>query len=367
MSTYLVRFTPQEPYFFGNERRFGDQRAENKTYFITSNDTPSQSTLLGALRYCCIEHPTSDFTIGPNDNIGKESFDLCSEYRQSFGVIKHISPMFLTDRNGFYYIPVPYNHKVSEAETVYTPFSDYEICMTRRGEQRMPMDYNAKNGLASGFLQINGNGRGTVETEFINEVVRIGINKNQETDGMFRKAFRSLKKDCSFAVLAEIDRKMEDRIIYMGKDKSIFKVTFESPKALALENGSYASVLTEFIDRIIDCLKYYNKEPLQVAISEVYIPDSVETLYDACTFACIQTRDYRSFKTIYGNQPYTGRYKRGERLQSLIKAGSFFNARNKDVSVLQAWEKNESFKNCRQAGYNFVVNTAGKFDATMFL
>ncbi len=365
MGTYLVRFTPLEPYFFGNERSFGNRLDENKTYFITSNAMPSQSTLLGTLRYCCIKHPTADFTIGENDNIGKESFDLQAEHIQSFGVIKHISPVFLMDVNGFYYIPVPYNHKASEK--VYTPFSDYKVCQTNRGEQRIPVDYEAKKGIASGFLQINGSGMGTVETGFIKEVVRIGINKNQDTDGMFRKAFRMLKENCSFAVLAEIDKKMEDRVVCMGKNKSMFKITFESPDVLALDSDNYALALTALVNNIIDCLKVYNKEPLQVALSDIYIQDSMDTLYKACTFACIQTRDHRSFKTIYGKKPFAERYKKGERLQNMIMAGSFFNAKNKDISVMQPWENCANFKNCQQAGYNFLINTAKKFDAQMFL
>ena len=367
MSTYLVKFTPLEPYFFGNERSFGDRLAENKTYFITSNETPSQSSLLGTLRYCCIDHPKADFSIGDEDNIGEESFNLQSERRQSFGVIKHISPMFLLDENGFYYIPVPYNHKASDETKVYTPFSKYEACMTHSGEQLMPMDYDAKSGIAGGFLQINGSGKGTVETGFIDEIVRIGINKNQDADGLFRKAFRSLKTGCSFAVLAEIDKAMEDRIVYMGKDKSMFKVTFESPEVLASETGSYDLTLTAFINSIIDCLRIYNKQPLQVAISDVYIPDSIEALYDVCTFACVQTRDYRSLRTVYGKRPFVERYEKGKRLQSMIKAGSFFNARNKELSVLEPWEKNYNFKNCLQAGYNFVINTGKEFDAKLYL
>ena len=38
MGAYLVKFTPLEPYFFGNERNFGYGLAKNKTYFIESNE-----------------------------------------------------------------------------------------------------------------------------------------------------------------------------------------------------------------------------------------------------------------------------------------------------------------------------------------
>lgn len=363
MHTYLIKFTPLEPYFFGNERGFGYGLTENKSYYITSNDAPSQSTILGTLRYCCIEHPSNDFSLGDNDNIGDSSFDLLSQQRQSFGVIKHISPMFLMDANNTCYIPVPYNHKASEM--FYTPFKEYKTCMTDRGEQLLPVDYDSKRGVAKGFLQINGRNKGAVESNLINKVVRIGINRNQKEQGMFRKAFCSLKKGYSFSVLAEIDRCMEDHLVCMGKEKSLFRVTFEVLDTLAGKNN-YSTMLSTFVNSVIDCVKVYNKMDIQIALSDIYIP-SIEDLYDGCMFACVQTRDYRSFKTVYGKKEIRDRYKRGERLQSLIKAGSFFLCRNRNVSVLQKWAKNENFKNCQQIGYNFVVSTAGKIDIKQYL
>ena len=43
MGAYLIKFTPLEPYFFGNEKNFGYGLRKNKTYFIESNEVPEQS------------------------------------------------------------------------------------------------------------------------------------------------------------------------------------------------------------------------------------------------------------------------------------------------------------------------------------
>ena len=53
MSTYLVRLTPQEPYFFGNEKNLEFKGQKNRgqmtnRYYIKSERTPLQTTLLGA-------------------------------------------------------------------------------------------------------------------------------------------------------------------------------------------------------------------------------------------------------------------------------------------------------------------------------
>ena len=57
--TYLLTFTPQEPYFFGNEKSFTYPGQKNggqygNRYYVKSEQTPSQSTLFGALRYLMI-------------------------------------------------------------------------------------------------------------------------------------------------------------------------------------------------------------------------------------------------------------------------------------------------------------------------
>ena len=49
MNTYLVRLTPQEPYFFGNEKNLEFKGQKNRgqmtnRYYIKSERTPLQTT-----------------------------------------------------------------------------------------------------------------------------------------------------------------------------------------------------------------------------------------------------------------------------------------------------------------------------------
>ena len=106
-----IEFKPLEPYFFGNERSLQykgvNQKVQMKaaSYFAKSELIPLQSTLFGALRYLGIVEKRRDFKLTSEDeaNIGKASFQLKKE-GQSFGKIKRISSLYLTDKKGDVYI-----------------------------------------------------------------------------------------------------------------------------------------------------------------------------------------------------------------------------------------------------------------------
>ena len=119
MSTYLVRLTPQEPYFFGNEKCLafddGNPRGQmTNRYYIKSERTPLQTTLLGAMRYILL--PEKKYNFG-KEYIGEESFNIEKDF-QSFGVIKKISPLFLLKGNKRL-IVTPFDHlKVKKEKKV---------------------------------------------------------------------------------------------------------------------------------------------------------------------------------------------------------------------------------------------------------
>ena len=108
-TTYKISFKPVEPYFFGNEKTFAfPVKGENaspsvSSYFIRSEDMPSQSTILGALRYLFLDHKNPDFKYTKEqaaDNakaVGPASFDIASEDVQQFGLIRKISPVFISE------------------------------------------------------------------------------------------------------------------------------------------------------------------------------------------------------------------------------------------------------------------------------
>ncbi len=357
MGVYLIKFMPLEPYFFGNERNFGYGLASNKTYFIESNEVPSQSTLFGTLRYCCIDDPDKSYNINP-DEIGKESFSILSKKMQSFGKIKRMSPIFLM-RDDLFYIPLPLNQKGS---VLYDPFSQYEECLTEKGIKCFPLDYDTKIGLRDGFLQINGDQCGKVFINYGNDsllskVDRVGINTKNKQQGFFHKRYYMLAPGCSFAVFADVDKQLSDQIVYMGKDKSPFKMSFLNAESVfGTQVNKYETAFLVMTDMIKDCIKKFNdSKPFYLALSDLYIPDHVENIYNGCGFAYLKTKDYRSFTTNYKAKEFQYRFQRGNTLQTMIKAGSVFIPENEASSILQSWENSIMVQNAQQIGYNIMI------------
>ena len=140
MNRYQIRFTPMEPYFFGNERGLnypGSMSQYQNLYFVRGENTPLQTTLLGALRFMMLQkhgRKPDDFSklkgeddvkkdkeagidsVNEEKLIGKNSFDPENTQGQGFGVIKKLSPVFLTDDIGVHYIPAPMDHNLADKE-----------------------------------------------------------------------------------------------------------------------------------------------------------------------------------------------------------------------------------------------------------
>ena len=364
MGTYVVRFTPLEPYFFGNEKTFGYGSVRNRAYYIESDKLPSQSGLFGTLRYCCITDQEKRY-ISHAGEIGEESFDIRSEKIQGFGKIHRMSPLFL-EKGGLLYITLPADHKINDRDQ-YQPFSQYMAYVTEWGERYMPQEYECKEGIQSGFMGISEENRGSILADFSEDgvlyrVERTGINTQNENQGLFRKVYYMLKPDYSFMVLADIDGKVEDQLVYMGRDKSVFRVSFKPADSMFQSaTGKYEDYWEELTDMILQCFRQYNKSwRSELALSDLYIPDHMEKIYENCCFAFLRTADYRSFATNYSAKEHADRFRRGEKLQKMIKAGSIFILDEKQPSVLAPWENSVTVKNARQIGYNITICSDGQ-------
>ena len=142
MSRYLIRFTPMVPYFFGSERTLnypGSASQYQNLYFVRGENTPLQTTLLGALRFLLLQkhgrQPDNFSKLKASEEalIGKNSFipEPQEGEDEGFGVITKLSPVFLTDDAGVHYIPVPMDHNLADekknddGKIVYSPFQHY--------------------------------------------------------------------------------------------------------------------------------------------------------------------------------------------------------------------------------------------------
>ncbi|MBQ3087442.1 MAG: hypothetical protein IJC45_08910 [Clostridia bacterium] len=343
--TFLITFTPEEPYFFGNEKSFTYPGQKNggqfgNRYYIKSEQMPSQSTLFGALRYLLIPDKKYNYDYNKSEleaTIGASSFNIASPEKQAFGVIEKMSPVFLIDKNGNALFPTPKNHRIKTEKNdnkQYTPFSEYETVSTADGARLFARDYVSKDGITDSFMCI---ADGTIVPSYtlFGSTLRIGINR-QEKD-MFKKMFCVLKKGYAFAVYATLadDAKVPaSEAVYLGQNKSLFHVriceqtddTQKSVKAL-LKKGTPDG-------------KY-----VAYCAADLFADKSI---YDFCDFAVATTKTYRSYLT------NAGRVTKQSTLYNIISAGSVFII---DRDKLSNFKSAVANANAEQIGYNNLIIT----------
>ncbi len=364
-STYKITFRPVEPYFFGNEKNFifpGQEKgkAYASSYFIRSEKTPSQSTILGALRYIFLPYKWKDLTGDNVENkkkenkaaVGEESFNLSAGKLQSFGKIKKISPIFICGKNDFgedvTLIPTPMDHnktkKVSERVNPktgksilkYEPFREYIQVETSENVKLYANDFDVKEGLEHSYVSVE-NGEIYDESDIFVADLRIGINRFKEKDGFFKKEYRMLKGDFSFAVYAELDaEEPQPQCVFLGQGKSAFMVTFEKE----------ANGLEEKVKAFLERYKH-SDEQLIYCFGDTYVSDFAD---NEVLFCAVDTRDYRSFTT-----EGKGQFKKDDKLYKLLKAGSIVITKN-----ASEWVSKNTDENAQNIGFNTFVISGGK-------
>lgn len=334
MKTYLVTLTPQEPYFFGNEKTFLFEKEENQgqrgnSYYIRSERTPLQSTLMGMMRYILMpykdhKHPEQNAPV-----IGAESFKIDAENR-SFGVIKKLSPLFVVN-GGEKYVATPFDC-IADSER-YTPFSDYKTVETNSGKKLVTDEFVAKKGIADSYMNLS-DGKTVPSYEIFGKETRVGnikVTSGKNEKGFFKKEYVFLKNNFCFAFYAELD---DSAVIptggkttaFLGQGKSLFSVSFEEQ-----ENNLESEV------------KKLLPADINYCLSDVFADSDV---LEHCEFAVVETRDYRAYIT----NP-DGRITKDPVLYKLIKAGSVF-----IISDKEKFDALTQKPNCQIAGFNCIVS-----------
>lgn len=328
MKEYLMTLTPQEPYFFGNEKNFKYPGqavgALGNKYFIKSELVPAQSTLLGTLRYILLpikknykEYSADDIKIN-NEAVGEYSFKYGG--KNEFGKIKEISPLFLMKGEEIL-IHTPFDHV--EGKDVYTPFSDYEE--TLDGEHLYTNSYDSKRGVSRSFMSLSD---GTIYgyDEIFGFETRVGINRAQEDGGFFKKEYATIKAGFSFAayITLEDDAVLQNMPVFMGQGKSLFIAQFTEA-----ENKLEERVAPFLSEKIVYCL------------SDAFVGSDI---YANTLFAVTDTRDYRAYTTTRGEVA------KGSVLYKNICAGSVFIPKNMEL-FCKAFEN--ASVSC--AGYNKII------------
>jgi len=348
MPKFLIKLTPLEPYFFGGEHIF-EIGGNNKQYFIRSLDTPSQTTLFGALRYIGINNPSKNFHLKEEDkkNIGDFGFKIDDKSINDFGKIECISPLYITDQEDNFLIRTPFDHKIKGEEQesdgerkpnkIYSPFKKYcgPVHTVDDGKRFFPMDYTAKDGLANSWMSIR---ERAIYDDLFRGHEKIGINKKQKENGFFKREYKTLKQGFSFAFFAETKDGFEpqNEILYLGQGKSLFKADWDT------ENSEILGKIAIPDDLIGEKMVY--------AQSDLYVPENIHVLYNDCEFVCVKTRDFSVFTTDYRRATIvTDRFQKGKNIK-LIQAGSMFRTNN-----VSGFKEKIQNSHVEIAGFNKII------------
>lgn len=360
MKTYRVDFKPVSPYFFGNEKTFpyhGQQIGQSlsNAYYIKSEYVPTQTTVLGALRYLFLAHRKNDYVYTEREfaenakRVGAETFDISKKEVQDFGVIEQISSVFLYHGEKGILIPTPFDHNEKSFSSKYQPFANYAVAETSDGEKLYTSDYDPKCGLTSSYMMLN-----TQEIipscDIFSDEDRIGIAIDKTENAYFKKKYAMLKKDYSFSVYLTLsDETVLDTLqksaggsvsVFMGQGKSAFLVSF-----------------TEEADTLQTKISAMLKRNLPVTGEILYfMGDSVlsssRALYEKTVFSVVKTKNYRAFGIAYqdSEKGKLGRFQKKETLYQLISAGSIVITSDTD-GVLALFEN----PNAKKIGLNQII------------
>ena len=307
MALYLLVLKPLGSFFFGGEVTFGD--GENINYLVKSNFFPQQTTILGMLRkemliqkgYLGITNKGEILKAGKKDVealIGPESFNI-TKTDQDFGVIKKISPVFLYksdsswEKSFFSLTPKDFGLKFVK--------SPGRSCFNLNQKEHVPFmkNYNP-TGLADFF--INGACEEILLKDMFMPVERIGITKGNkgttEEKGLYKQTAYRLKETFAFACIADTGFSLQDSLVFMGGEKSAFKLTVNDC------DKSFEDIFATAPD-----------DKRAVLLSDAYVEAKI---YDHCDFALTETIDFRNLKTSTNNY----RFAKEKSKHTFLKRGS---------------------------------------------
>lgn len=376
MKEFCVELEPLDSYFFGNERNFGFGRknqANYNNYYVTSENLPTQTTLLGTLRYFVLKRYnklSKNLNIDSNDDnlikeqnklVGESSFSMNAEVKgeeQQYGLINKISPMFLKNKNGDILVKLPFNQnpeneKNLDLRNLKKTENIFIMDGNEQREFKLIDKINLKDEMRNSFvnLKIVEDGENEKKDEIVKEEdifetnIKIGINRSLEDDGFFkqeRKFFKNYKL-CFYVYFNEkidgnkIKNGLTD-VVYMGMNNTAFKITLYEEK--------------DELEKKVKS-KMNSKETFYYALSDLMVEGSKVNEY--CDLVMAETRTFRSLKTIKSSNDFRDRLIPSN-LYNLIKAGSVFFVKKDKVKEFEQLFSNNSYKN---AGFNYIVKIGG--------
>ncbi len=349
----LVKITPIEPYTFGTDQKFQypNQKLTGKeSYFVNSRTVPEQTTILGMLRLLILKqkglfrsdfHYTEEQRKQMRECIGPCSFRF-GERKQDFGCIHSISPVFLMDKEGNYYVKNPF-HNI-EQKKGYKPMALSEKRVeTSFGNIRLPKKeaYHAKEGHARGYYNLK---TGDICNNLFSSMIVPGNRKNSklsDEDCFFKKELIVLKKGYCFAVFVDAEELFQAGMVSMGLGGCMFSLTSEPNREDDLEK-----CVTEAFAGNKE-----NKEIWFYALSDLAVRglwQQMESLDGS--FYIVEQKQMRNLETVYKEQIRLQKLRLSKNQMNMIQSGSvFFERCGLDLED----------ENCKQIGYNRIVRLGG--------
>lgn len=350
----LVKITPIEPYAFGTDQKFQypDQKATGKeSYFIRSETVPEQTTILGMLRFMILKQKgilRSDFQYKEEQRIqmakciGPCSFRFGQE-KQDFGCIHSISPVFLVDREGSYYVKNPFHNMKQEKGYKPMELSDKTV-ETSFGRLRLPKEeeYHAKEGHANGYYNLD---NGYIHKNLFTSVVVPGNRKNNKVsndDSFFKRELIILKKGYCFAVYVDADELFQTDIVSMGLGGCKFWVTSEADREDDLEKRTRKAFAGN---------RGEDNGVWLYALSDLVVQNKQQRYQNIYkTFCIVEQKQMRNLETKYSEHIRHRKLRMSERQINMIQSGSVF---------FERCDLNIDNENCKQIGYNRIVRLGG--------
>lgn len=366
---YRVDMRPLEPYTFGTELGDRFDEAEVKTgkesYIMKSGNIPEQTTILGTLRYIVLNHKgllKSSFHYEAAERkkidnlIGPGSFLFQNEDVQTFGVIRKISPLFLTEegkdghnneifiKTPFHYVKDNGNYRAIklEEQVLETSFGNIRLPSVSIGEQNnIVLEYNAKEGHGKGYLSLSDKSAAPDDLFCVHLQTgnRTEQNVSEDIERFYKREMVILKKGFTFSVYvtAKEDSFPAVTVAFMGKKRSAFQFRF-------------TRVDKEEADLEAKVRKAFAEEPERwyYALSDVYLKEA--PVYHA--FAIVEEKSLRNLETRIGQSEYVRKMRKSEHQFHLIESGSVFYDSVNNLNL-----ENEKMK---MIGYNTVICLGGK-------
>ena len=368
---YFCTLKPIEPYFLGGERNFvfDEQPTDKVDYYLTSEDIPQQSTIVGLLRYLMLAKAglLSNTYYGADqerkqkiraDNaaihsqqaemIGSQGFFYeADKPLQDYGKLYAVSPLFLLDADRHRLVRTPLNHVVGQK--VYQPFAMEGGFVTDNGADTiLPVNFKAKDWLTDSFVDLDAAEHRLTERGAVfncQEHTRIG--RGEEEKGYFKQVYKYLTNDYKFGFYcrAEAGTLPETDVVYMGQGKSAFQFTAEKT-----DGGK----LAEFCERI-RALPGCDKADVYYAVSDLFLNLTAEENAQFA-YTIIEKKQFRTLNSTADAASYRASRKKSALFQ-LIRAGSVFYLPAGHADVLGSTLAQAGL---RQAGFNHVERLGGK-------